>query len=215
MPLIKDNRFAKDSWIALSDEEALPAGIPVVVSLERWHAEREQLAGRNAPLGLRLRSDQAPAEVAGDLAQFDLIAVEFPKFTDGRGYSTARLLRERYGFAGELRAVGTVLRDQYPFLLRCGFDAFEVSAETDLDGWRAALDEVSVVYQPAADRRPWIAALRQRGPAQRVTRPAAPVLARRPDEDDEDLPSRRVTAELPCEVYAASEDEPVAALWAY
>jgi len=215
MPLIKDNRFAKDAWVALSDEDAQPVGAPIIVSLERWRAERDRLSSRNAPLGIRLRSDQAPAEIAEDLAHFELIALEFPKFTDGRAYSHARLLRERYGFAGELRAVGAVLRDQYPFLLRCGFDAFEVTPETDLDGWRAALGEVNVVYQPAADRRPWIAALRHSRPAQRVMRPTAPVLARRHDEDDEDLPSRRVTADVTCEVYAAVEDEPVAALWAY
>lgn len=218
MPLIKDNRFAKDIWVALSDEDALPVSAPVapvIVSLERWRAERDQLLARSAPLGVRLRSDQAPAELAEDLRYFALIALEFPKFTDGRAYSHARLLRERYGFGGELRAVGMVLRDQYPFLLRCGFDAFEVTADIDLDDWRDALGEVSVVYQPATDRRRWVAALRQSRPAQRVARPAAPVLARHRDEEPEDLPSRRVTADTLCEVHAAAEDQPVAALWAY
>jgi len=215
MPLIKDDRFAKDGWIALDDDDALPAGAPVIVTLERWRAERARLVGRNAPLGLRLRSDQAPAEIAGDLPHFALIELEFPKFTDGRAYSYARLLRERYGFAGELRAVGAVLRDQYGFMRRCGFDAFEVTTELDLDAWRAALGEVSVAYQPAADRRPWIAALRHGRPAQRVARPTAPVHARRHDEDEEDLPSRRVTADTLCEAYATGAEEPVAALWAY
>jgi len=215
MPLIKDNRFVKDTWIALSDDDSLPISAPVIVSLERWRAEREHLTGRNAPLGIRLRSDQAPAELAEDLAHFALIALDFPKFTDGRAYSYARLLRERYGFTGELRAVGAVLRDQYSFMLRCGFNAIEVATEIDLEAWRAALGEVSVVYQPATDRRPWIAALRHGRSAQRVTRPAAKVLARRHDEDDENLPSRRVTTDVPCEVYAGAEDEPVTAVWAY
>jgi uncharacterized protein (DUF934 family) len=83
-----------------------------------------------------------------------VIALEFPKFGDGRAYSYARLLRERYGFRGELRAVGNVLRDQALFMLRCGFDAFEVTEGTPIEGWREALGEISVVYQPTADGRP-------------------------------------------------------------
>ncbi len=162
MPLIKNDELTADPWTSLGDEDALPEGAPAIVGLERWQAERETLARRNAPLGIRLRADQPPKEIAEDLDRFAVIALEFPKFGDGRAYSYARLLRERYGYRGELRAVGNVLRDQALFRLRCGFDAFEVAEDSALDGWRAALGEISVVYQPTADGRPPAHGLRAR-----------------------------------------------------
>ncbi len=160
MPLIKDNQAVADPWVAPAADEPLPEGEPAIVSLERWQAERETLIGRNAPLGIRLRSDQPPGPIAEDLERFAVVALEFPKFTDGRAYSYARLLRERYGYRGEVRAVGKVLRDQALFLLRCGFDAFEVADDTALAGWREALSEISVAYQPTGDGRRSAAALR-------------------------------------------------------
>ena len=160
MPLIKDDEFSDDPWIAVADEEALPEGAPAIVSLARWQAERETLVGRNAPLGIRLRADQPPAEIAEDLDRFQVIALEFPIFGDGRAYSYARLLRERHGYRGELRAVGNVLRDQALFMRRCGFDSFEVADSTGIDGWREALGEISVFYQPAEDGRPAAPGLR-------------------------------------------------------
>ena len=154
----KDNALRPDPWVSVADEAELPESDPAIVSFERWGRDRALLARRNGPLGLRLRSDQPPEGVADDLAAFDLIALEFPKFTDGRAYSYARLLRERYGFEGELRAVGNVLRDQLFFMRRCGFDAFEVADDVDLGAWLEALGEIDVVYQPAADdRRPFTA----------------------------------------------------------
>ncbi len=162
MPLIKGDALAPDPWVTLGDEEALPEGAPAIVSFERWQSERETLVTRNAPLGIRLRSDQPPKLVLQDLDRFAVIALEFPKFGDGRAYSYARLLRERYGFRGELRAVGNVLRDQALFMLRCGFDAFEVTEGTPIEGWREALGEISVVYQPTADGRPVAHGLRAR-----------------------------------------------------
>ena len=78
------------------------------------------------------------------------LALQFPKFADGRAFTYARLLRERHGYAGELRAVGDVLRDQYQFMLRCGFDAFEVADANSIDGWRQSAAEITVWYQPAA-----------------------------------------------------------------
>ncbi len=162
MPLIKDNELVPDPWTSLGNEEALPEGAPAIVGLDRWQAERETLIERNAPLGIRLRSDQPPKLVLDDLDRFAVIALEFPKFGDGRAYSYARLLRERYGFRGELRAVGNVLRDQALFMLRCGFDAFEVAEDSALEGWRAALAEISVFYQPATDGRAAAHGLRAR-----------------------------------------------------
>lgn len=163
MPLIKDGRLADDPWLRLADEDEVEVGVPVIVSLERWQAEREALAGRNAPLGLWLRADQSPAEVAEDLSYFGLIALEFPKFNDGRAFSYARLLRERYGFQGEVRAVGEVLRDALLFMHRCGFDAFTIDRDDAAARWEAALEELSVWYQPTADGRPF--AMRERARA--------------------------------------------------
>jgi uncharacterized protein (DUF934 family) len=122
------------------------------VSLKRWQAERETLAARNVPLGVRLTSDQSPEALGADVSHFALIELEFPKFRDGRGYSWARILRQRQNFAGEIRAVGDVLRDQWLFMSRCGVDAFEVRPGTRIEDFRAALAEQTVFYQPASDR---------------------------------------------------------------
>ncbi len=153
MPLIRDGALADDPWVTVDDGTGLPMDGPAIVSLERWQAHRDELLGRNAPLGVRLKSDQSPALIADDLDRFAVVALEFPVFRDGRAYSYARLLRERYGYRGEVRAVGEVLRDQFLFMLRCGFDALEVKDENTAGQWREAVSEISVVYQPAADSR--------------------------------------------------------------
>lgn len=153
MALIKNGRLADDPWTALADDAALPPTGPVIVSLGRFRAERDRLLSRGAPLGVRLKSSELAAEIGADASRLDLVAIEFPTFRDGRGYSTARLLRERWGFAGELRAVGNVLRDQLLFLDRCGFDAFEVENADAAEAWRNALAEFTVFYQPATDAR--------------------------------------------------------------
>jgi phosphoadenosine phosphosulfate reductase len=160
MPLIKNGAILPDPWRNLSDDEPL-ADAPVIVSLERWQAERESLGARPAPLGIRLKSHQSPRLIADDLARFRLVAIEFPKFADGRGFSHARLLRDRFGFTGEVRAVGQVLRDQFRFLDRCGFDAIEIASESEALAFPGAITEIGVNYQPASDRRPWVMALRR------------------------------------------------------
>lgn len=160
MPLIKGGRVVEDIWRFVSDDAALPERGAVIVSLERWQREREAMLARAAPLGVRLKAGQHPQSVADEIAAFALIALEFPKFTDGRAYSYARLLRERYGYRGELRAVGQVLRDQLLFMHRCGFDAFEIAKDDAVEAWLKALGEISVWYQPTADGRPPAFALR-------------------------------------------------------
>ncbi len=162
MPLIRDGALADDPWATVDDESELPMEGPAIVSLERWQAHRDELLGRNAPLGIRLKSDQPPALIADDLDRFAVVALEFPVFRDGRAYSYARLLRERYGYRGEVRAVGEVLRDQFLFMVRCGFDALEVRDEKAVEQWRKAVSEISVVYQPAADSQTPVWALRHR-----------------------------------------------------
>ncbi|WP_282610579.1 DUF934 domain-containing protein [Pelagibius sp. Alg239-R121] len=164
MPLIKEGVLAEDNWQSLADEDNLVDG-PIVVSLERWQEERESLLARNTPLGLRLRSDQSPALVVDDLERFSVVALEFPKFADGRAYSYARLLRDRYGFKGEVRAVGHVFRDQFLLMQRCGFDAFEVADPAAVEAWEQAVSEISVTYQPGADARRPALALRRSRPA--------------------------------------------------
>jgi len=162
MPLIKDGAFVEDKWTYADEEGPLPEG-PVIVSLTRWQNEKEALAARTAPLGIKLLSGEEPKEIAGDLDKFAVIALDFPMFKNGRAYSYARLLRERYGYKGELRATGDVLRDQLFFMHRCGFDAYEVSQRITIDGWKEAMDEISVVYQPASDGRKTIFQARHGG----------------------------------------------------
>jgi len=160
MALIKDRELSQDSWLYIEDGAPVPSAGGAIVSLERWQAERDQLSGRNAPIGVRLDADTAPESLAVDIDRLDLIAVPFDHFKDGRGYSTGRLLRERFGFTGELRAVGDVLRDQLAFLERCGFDSFEYAGGTAAADALKAFDEIGVVYQTATDRRQTAAAVR-------------------------------------------------------
>lgn len=160
MPLVKHDALAEDPWTRLDDDAPMTDG-PVMVSLERWLSNRETLSARNGPLGVVLASHETPEQIADDLDRFELVCLEFPKFTDGRAYSHARKLRQRYGYRGELRAVGNVLRDQFLFMQRCGFDAFEVAEGTALEDWLRATTEISVAYQTAADRRAAASAQRQ------------------------------------------------------
>ena len=126
MGLIRDGRLVPDPFTDASGLGDVPAGVPVIVSLEQWRKHRATLLAAGQPLGLRLRSDQPPKLVAADLRHLRVIALEFPKYRDGRAYTHARMLRERLGFQGEVRAVGDVLQEQLHFMQRCGFDAFEV-----------------------------------------------------------------------------------------
>lgn len=161
MVLIRDGVIETDGWVAVADGDPLPGDGPVLVSLERLRAQRRELLKRGSPFGVGLQSGEAAADIAGDISHLDLIALEFPAFTDGRAYSTARLLRERYGYMGELRAVGHVLRDQFLFMRRCGFDTFEVR-DNDAGVWQEAVREINIFYQPAGDRRITALQLRHR-----------------------------------------------------
>jgi uncharacterized protein (DUF934 family) len=153
MPLIKHRHIVVDTWQQIDDDAPIPPDGGAIVSLDRWLAERDTLIGRNAPLGVRLNSSQSPQAIAEDLGRLALVALDFPHFKDGRAYSSARLLRERHHFTGEVRAVGNVLRDQLAFMARCGFDAFEYVGRTAAEEALKAFNEVDVVYQTAADRR--------------------------------------------------------------
>ncbi len=165
MALIKDDQLVTDSYVHLDDDSALPADHDITVSLERWHSENDPLKAHSGALGIRLRSDQSPDLIADDLQHVSLITIDFPAFTDGRGFSYARALRERYGFDGEIRATGHLIRDQYLFLVRCGFNAIEIQgandAQSTLAQWQAAMGEFSLFYQNTVDAHSPIMALRR------------------------------------------------------
>ncbi|PXW23620.1 DUF934 domain-containing protein [Paraburkholderia caballeronis] len=158
--IIKNRAVVEDSWTvvraaddgALPEVAALPAG-KVIVPLALWQGSRDALVaakGRDE-LGVWLAPDSEPADLANDFDRLALIGVDFPVFRDGRGYSIARLLRERYGYNGELRAIGDVLRDQLLYLERCGFDAFAVRADKDIQDALNAFGEFTIKYQGAVD----------------------------------------------------------------
>lgn len=166
MPLIKNNQIVDDPWITIGEEDPMPSlegdgASHVILPFHRWNEDRTSLRGRNCCLGIRLTSDQPPKLIENDLDSFDVIALEFPAFKDGRAFSYARILRDRYNYKGEIRAVGEVLYDQWYFMDRCGFDAFEVDDEKDVMTWHNAMNEFSVPYQPASDHRKNIFSLRQ------------------------------------------------------
>jgi uncharacterized protein (DUF934 family) len=153
MALVKDSRLVEDVFVDVTSEDSLPEEGALIVSLEQWRNHREELMARGEPLGVRLHSDESPELIADDLKHFDVVALEFPKFRDGRAYSYARLLRERYGYTKELRAVGDVLLEQLFFMLRTGFDAFEIEGHDPLGAFRTAVSDISVSYQPSSDGR--------------------------------------------------------------
>ena len=157
-----DGVFNRDAWMTAGDAEAL-GDDPVIVTKARWLAERAQLAGRQAPIGLRLDPGESLDDIAPDVQRFALIALSFPKYSDGRAFSTATLLREKYGYRGELRAIGNVLNDQIPLMARVGFDSFAVShVPTRVALVNKRIAEVNLYYQPAVRNeapfgtRPWL-----------------------------------------------------------
>jgi uncharacterized protein (DUF934 family) len=157
--VIRHGRVLGDIWQALVPREgedpetmSLPEG-PLAVSLPVWRARRGELLARSTPVGVRLEPGDDPADIAADLPRLALVAVHFPKFADGRGYSAAHLLRRRHGYRGELRAVGDVLRDQLFHLARSGFDSFQLRDGADPHAALPSLAEFSVTYQAAADGR--------------------------------------------------------------
>ncbi len=162
MPLIKNGTIAYDPWQFPAEDGPLQKTGAVAVSLARWQREKAALLARGTPLGLLLTGGDSVDDVVPDITAYDLIAFVFPTFLDGRPYSMARLVRERYGYTGELRATGDVSRDQFLFMYRCGFDAFEVPAGGVVEDWLRAVSEVSIWYQPTNDPRSALATLRHK-----------------------------------------------------
>src|SRR5579872_796209 len=148
---IRDGAAAEDGWTSLADDQPPPASGRVIVSLKRYRAEREALAASGLALGVRIPNTEHVDTLAAELAGLPLVAVEIPKFGDGRAYSQARVLRERYGYRGEIRAVGDVLRDQIGMMARCGINAFAPRADQDLQDCLSAFRDFDLAYQRAAD----------------------------------------------------------------
>jgi len=162
MALIKNQQLADDPFVFVDDDAALPAAGAVIVGLALWQSSRDELLQRSEPIGLLLKSDQPPELIGDGLEQLTVIALEFPVFRDGRAYSYARLLREKYDFRGELRAVGDVLLEQLHFMVRTGFDAFEIQSDDPLADFEVAAADFSVWYQPTADGRDTALEIRRR-----------------------------------------------------
>jgi len=160
MQLVEGGRLVRDRYLRVGDDAAIPDRVPVIVSAERFLREADSLTRRDGSLGVAWPNDRRVSELAPWLGHLTLVALNFPKFRDGRAYSQARQLRERYGFGGQLRATGDVLRDQFLFLLRAGFDCFEVKKDADAAAFVEVTSRFSVFYQPSADGR--VAVQRQR-----------------------------------------------------
>jgi uncharacterized protein (DUF934 family) len=142
----------EDPFTKVADDQELPPG-DVIISLARFLNDGERLLGQGRGLGVRLEPAEEAAALAYDLPRISVVALAFPGYRDGRAYTSARVLRERYGYKGEVRAVGDVLREQAQFMVRCGFDAFEPADGATPEEWAAAAGRFRHVYQRAADGR--------------------------------------------------------------
>ena len=153
MPLVKQGRIATDSFVHVDDGAELPGDGAVLVSAARFLEEPEALLARTGKLGVIWPNNRDVDDLVRFLDRLAVVALVFPTFRDGRAYSQARLLRERHGYDGELRATGQVLRDQFVFMLRAGFNAFEVKKESDAEAFTNTAKRYSVFYQPTGDGR--------------------------------------------------------------
>lgn len=163
--IIVDGAIVSDHWITVHPTDNGQIEVPeegdILVSLGTWQNHKDALLSHQGKTGLLMNGDVELEDFTSDLEHFDLIAINFPKFADGRGYSLARLIRERAGYTGELRAVGDVLRDQLFYLHRCGFNAFVIREDRDVDDALNAFNDFTVTYQadvhesrPIYHRRP-------------------------------------------------------------
>jgi uncharacterized protein (DUF934 family) len=160
MPLVETGRIVNDPWQKLTDDAALPSG-PCILSLGRLQQDDAIRTARHLRLGVALPVDQPAEVIAPYLDRLSLVAVSFPTFRDGRGFTQARSLREHLAFAGEVRATGDILPDQYAFLLRCGITTVEIKEGADPAAWQKAADRFSFAYQPSVIEEPFLSGLRR------------------------------------------------------
>lgn len=155
--IIKNKTIVEDDWIVLRLDEndtvesvVVPSG-KVIVPLKVWQAQRDALQHRS-DLGVWFASNERAEDLQNDVTKFSVIAVDFPKFADGRGYSIAYHLRARLGYRGQLRAIGDVLRDQMFYMQRIGFDAFVTRPDKDIHEALKGLSDFSLSYQASVDQ---------------------------------------------------------------
>jgi len=147
-------RWADDAFVNITDEDAIPETGDVILSLTRFEAEGDALLSSNSRrVGVRIESNEEIEVLAYDLPRIAVVALAFPKYRDGRAYTSARLLRERFHYQGQIRAVGDVLQEQAGFMVRVGFDAFEPNDGATPEAWTKAASRFRHVYQRAADDR--------------------------------------------------------------
>ena len=153
MPLVKGGKIAEDPFVHVADGAGLPEGAAVLVTAARLLENPDALLARGGKVGVLWPNNRDVDDVVPYLDRLAAVALVFPTFRDGRAYSQARLLRERFSWRGELRATGQVLRDQFVFMLRAGFDAFEVKKQSDAEAFAQTAKRYSVFYQPTGDGR--------------------------------------------------------------
>jgi uncharacterized protein (DUF934 family) len=160
MPLVKGGKITTDPFVHAADDAGIAGEAAILISAARFLEDAETISGRLGRTGVIWPNNRDVDDLVPHLGRLAAVALVFPTFRDGRAYTQARLLRERHGFKGELRATGQVLRDQFVFMLRAGFDAFEVKKESDAEAFAATVKRYSVFYQPTGDGR--ITALHRR-----------------------------------------------------
>jgi uncharacterized protein (DUF934 family) len=152
MPLVKNGKITDDVFAVVADDAEIPED-GALISAARFLENPEVLSRRLGRTGVIWPNNRDLDDLVPYLDRLALVALVFPTFRDGRAYSQARLLRERYGYHGEMRATGQVLRDQFLFMTRAGFDAFEVKKPADAEAFAGTVQRYSVFYQPTGDGR--------------------------------------------------------------
>jgi len=160
MPLVKGGKIIEDAFVRVDDDAELPGEGAVMVSAARLLGDPDRVLNRAGKVGVIWPNNRDVDDLVPHLPRLAAVALVFPSFRDGRAYSQARLLRERFAWRGELRATGQVLRDQFVFMLRAGFDGFEVKKQSDAEAFAQTVKRYSVFYQPTGDGR--ITALHRR-----------------------------------------------------
>jgi uncharacterized protein (DUF934 family) len=153
MPLVKGGKITDDTFVHVADGAELSGDAAVLVPAARFLENPESVVQRKGKTGVIWPNSRDVDDLAPYLDRLAAVALVFPTFRDGRAYSQARLLRERFQYRGELRATGQVLRDQFVFMLRAGFDAFEVKKQSDAEAFAQTVKRYSVFYQPTGDGR--------------------------------------------------------------
>ena len=153
MPLVRNGKIATDAFVHVADDAPLPDDGAILLSALRFLGDPEALVRRAGKTGVIWPNNRDLDDLVPYLDRLAVVALVFPTFRDGRAYTQARLLRERHGYRGELRATGQVLRDQFVFMLRAGFDALEAKKQSDAEAFAATVKRYSVFYQPTGDGR--------------------------------------------------------------